>query len=90
MISQYNSNKPPSGPNLGNICKQRATIYGFVVYDFEYMRESFIRDALSWYEQGLLHYSEDLVFGIENTPAHFVKLMKGKNFGKTIVQFMDF
>ena len=90
MISQYNSNKPPSGPNLGNICKQRATIYGFVVYDFEHMRESFIRDALSWYEQGLLHYSEDLVFGIENTPAHFVKLMKGKNFGKTIVQFMDF
>ena len=41
MISQYNSDKPPSGPNLGNICKQRATIYGFVVYDFEHMRESF-------------------------------------------------
>jgi len=89
MISQYNSNKPPSGPNLGNICKQRATIYGFVVYDFEHMRESFIRDTLCWYEQGLLNYSEDLVFGIEKTPAHFIKLMKGENFGKTIVQFID-
>ena len=89
MISQYNSNKPPSGPNLGNICKQRATIYGFVVYDFEHMRESFVKDAVDWYEKGLLNYTEDLVFGIENTPAHFIKLMKGENFGKTIVQFID-
>ncbi len=89
MISQYNSDKPPSGPNLGNICKQRATIYGFVVYDFEHMRESFVKDAVGWYENGLLNYTEDLVFGIENTPAHFIKLMKGENFGKTIVQFMD-
>ena len=90
MISQYNSDKPPSGPNLGNICKQRATIFGFVVYDFEDMRESFLRDALTWYEKGLLNYTEDLVFGIEKTPAHFIKLMKGENFGKTIVQFVDF
>jgi len=89
MISQYNSDKPPSGPNLGNICKQRATIYGFVVYDFEHMRESFVKDAVGWYEKGLLNYTEDLVFGIEKTPAHFIKLMKGENFGKTIVQFID-
>ena len=89
MISQYNSDKPPSGPNLGNICKQRATIYGFVVYDFEHMRESFVKDAVDWYEKGLLNYTEDLVFGIEKTPAHFIKLMKGENFGKTIVQFID-
>jgi len=90
MISQYNSSKPPSGPNLGNICKQRATIYGFVVYDFDHMRDSFIRDASGWYEDGLLNYSEDLVYGIENTPNHFIKLMKGENFGKTIVQFIDY
>ncbi len=90
MISQYNSDQPPSGPNLGNICKQRATIFGFVVYDFEHMRESFIEDAVGWYEEGLLNYTEDLVFGIENTPAHFIKLMKGENFGKTIVQFIDY
>ena len=89
MISQYNSKKPPSGPNLGNICKQRATIYGFVVYDFEHMRDAFIKDAIQWYEDGLLSYSEDLVFGIENTPKHFIKLMKGENFGKTIVQFTN-
>jgi len=89
MISQYNSDLPPSGPNLGNICKQRATIFGFVVYDFEHMRESFVKDAIAWYEKGLLNYSEDLVFGVEKTPGHFIKLMKGENFGKTIVQFID-
>jgi len=89
MISQYNSDQPPSGPNLGNICKQRATIFGFVVFDFEHMRESFVEDAVTWYEKGLLNYSEDLVFGIEKTPGHFIKLMKGENFGKTIVQFID-
>ena len=89
MISQYNSDQPPSGPNLGNICKQRATIFGFVVFDFEHMRKSFVEDAVTWYEKGLLNYSEDLVFGIEKTPGHFIKLMKGENFGKTIVQFID-
>ena len=70
--------------------RQRATIYGFVVYDFDHMRDSFIRDASGWYEDGLLNYSEDLVYGIEKTPNHFIKLMKGENFGKTIVQFIDY
>ena len=54
------------------------------------MKESFLRDATGWYEDGLLNYSEDLVFGIEKTPSHFIKLMKGENFGKTIVQFTDY
>ena len=53
------------------------------------MRESFVKDAIAWYEKGLLNYSEDLVFGVEKTPGHFIKLMKGENFGKTIVQFID-
>ena len=87
LVSQYNSDTPPLGPNLGNICKQRATIFGFVVFDFEHMREAFLSDALQWYDQGLLNYKEDIVEGIESTPKHFIHLMKGNNFGKTIVQF---
>ena len=40
-----------------------------------------------WYEKGLeLHES---CIWYRKTPAHFIKLMKGENFGKTIVQFMD-
>jgi NADPH-dependent curcumin reductase CurA len=30
---------------------------------------------------------EDIVAGLENTPAAFIGLLQGKNFGKLVMQF---
>mgnify|MGYP001177080364 CR=1 FL=1 len=85
LMTQYNVSEAPPGPNLGNIVKMKATIYGFVVYDFEHMREKFINDVKGWYADGLINFKEDITSGIETAPSQFIKLMNGNNFGKTLV-----
>ena len=89
LITQYNLGAPPPGPNLGNVCKMRGTIFGFVVYDFEDVRPEFSKAATAWYAAGRLKYKEDVVTGLDNAAAQFIRLMRGENFGKTLVRIPD-
>ena len=87
MITQYNqSGAPPPGPNLGPIVGARATMHGLVVYDHNDRFDEFLTDAAAWLEQGLLHYREDVTEGLEHAPEAFSRLMRGENFGKTLVK----
>jgi hypothetical protein len=85
FMTQYNLATPPPGPNLGPIVGSRASIKGVVVYDHYDKQQEFITLASQWLEEGKINYIEDEVFGIENTPMHFCSLMRGENFGKTII-----
>ena len=85
FMTQYNLAAPPPGPNLGPIVGSRASIKGVVVYDHYDKQQEFITLASQWLEEGKINYREDEVFGIENTPMHFCSLMRGENFGKTII-----
>ena len=85
FMTQYNLSSPPPGPNLGPIVGARATIRGVVVYDHYDKQDEFISKANQWLEDGKIKYIEDEAIGIEKTPAQFCKLMRGENFGKTIV-----
>lgn len=85
FMTQYNLAAPPPGPNLGPIVGSRASIKGVVVYDHYDKQQEFITLASQWLEEGKINYIEDEVFGIENTPMHFCSLMRGENFGKTII-----
>ena len=85
FMTQYNLATPPPGPNLGPIVGSRASIKGVVVYDHYDKQQEFITLASQWLKEGKINYIEDEVFGIENTPMHFCSLMRGENFGKTII-----
>ncbi len=89
LITQYNLPESPAGPNLGNLCKMRATVFGFVVYDFEHMRERFLTDAKRWFAEGKIRFKEDMTEGLETAPAQFSKLLHGNNFGKTLVKVAE-
>ena len=67
---------------------------GILMLDQDFTEE----EAIDWMEYNVLgayvgegtpifkiDYIEDEVFGLENAPAQFCKLMRGENFGKTIV-----
>jgi NADPH-dependent curcumin reductase CurA len=73
------------GLNLGPIIGKRAIVKGMVVYDYECDLPRFLRAASTAMREGKLRYKEDHVQGIENAPAHFLKLMRGENIGKAIV-----
>lgn len=86
LMAQYNTDVVPPGPNPGTIIRARATVRGLVVYDHFGKKQEFLDRIIPWVEQGLISYREDVTEGLENAPAAFVRLMSGKNFGKTIIK----
>ena len=86
LIAQYNLKDPPPGPNLGPLMACRGRILPLVVYDYEHRREEFLKEALAWHGEGRLAYREDVVEGLRAAPAAFCRLMRGENFGKSLVR----
>lgn len=89
LISQYNAENPPPGPNLMPLLVKRALIKGFLVGDYQQRQAEFVNDVSQWLQEGKLKYKEDVVEGLENAPHAFIGLLQGKNFGKLIVKISD-
>lgn len=89
LVAEYNNKDRMAGPAPALWIKSRATIYGLVVYDFESKRSEFIDQCLPLVEQGTLKMQEDIGEGILSAPVFFCKLMRGENFGKTLVKVSD-
>jgi NADPH-dependent curcumin reductase len=86
LISQYNVDKPSSGPNLGPILVKRALLQGMIVFDHTDRLPDFLRDMSQWLREGKVRYREDVIQGLENAPRAFIGLFKGENIGKRVVQ----
>jgi NADPH-dependent curcumin reductase CurA len=86
LIAQYNLKDAPPGPNLGPLMACRGKILPLVVYDYEPRREEFFEAALAWHGAGRLAFKEDVAEGLPNAAAAFCRLMRGENFGKSLVR----
>lgn len=87
MIEAYGMDLPPSsGPFLGPVVASRATIKGLVVYDHFHRMAEMQRVLGRWIREGRFRYREDVTEGLEQAPAAFCRLMRGDNFGKTLVR----
>lgn len=89
LISQYNAENSPPGPNLMPLLVKRALIKGFLVTDYQQRQAEFLNDVFQWLQAGKLKYKEDVVESLENAPSAFIGLLQGKNFGKLIVKVSD-
>ncbi|WP_333669966.1 NADP-dependent oxidoreductase [Elioraea tepidiphila] len=89
MIAQYNDADPPAGPNLGPVVRKRLRIQGFIVSDQWQRLGEWRALAVPMLRDGRLKYREDVVEGLEATPAAFIGLLQGKNFGKLLVRLPD-
>ncbi|MFE5703529.1 NADP-dependent oxidoreductase [Rhodococcus koreensis] len=67
------------------LIETRATVQGFVVYDWWHRRDEGLRNLKKWHAEGKLAFREDVVQGIENVPHAFLRMMRGENFGKQLV-----
>ena len=87
LVSQYNrdSDDDFKGHNMGPFVGKRAQLLGLVVYDYYDQFDEFLKAAVPLVKQGRLNFHEDRADGIENTPAHFAKLMNGQNVGKAMI-----
>jgi NADPH-dependent curcumin reductase CurA len=85
LMSSYNDPSQDERLYIGLPIMKRAVIRGLVVYDFEDQRDEFIDLVAPWIRAGEFVYKEDRADGIENAGAHFSRLMRGENFGKSLV-----
>ncbi len=85
-IADYNATSSTPGPNLRPLLVKRAMMKGFIVFDHNDRRPAFLRDVGQWVREGRIKYREDIVDGLEHTPATFMRLFDGRNFGKLIVR----
>ena len=79
--------KPDIGERfMGHLIVTRASIHGFLVFDWWHRREEALRRLAAWQQAGKLRFKEDVLEGFERMPEAFLRLMHGKNFGKQIVR----
>ena len=89
-ISQYNATEAVPGPNnLAIAIGSQLTLKGFIVSNYNHLREDFIRDMTSWVNSGQLKYRETVFDGIDEMPNAFIGLFTGANTGKMIVNLDD-
>ncbi len=88
MISAYNNFGAISEPvtMLANMIYQRITMKGFVVTDFEDIRDQFTVDMKRWISDGSVQYRETIMDGIASTPEALIGLFTGLNTGKMLVR----
>ncbi len=87
-VSQYNNTTPVSGPsNYMMLLVARASMTGFVVFDYADRYSEAIADLSRWLAEGRLHSVEDTIRGdIESFPDMLARLFSGQNTGKLVLE----
>ena len=86
MIEAYSMDKPPPGPWLGPVVGARAIMKGLVVYDHIQRMPEMTKVLGGWIREGSFRYREDITEGLAAAPEAFCRLMRGENFGKSLVR----
>jgi NADPH-dependent curcumin reductase CurA len=86
-ISQYNATGPVKGPaNYLALLVQRASMKGMLVFDYADRYAEATREMAGWMAAGKLKSREDVVAGLESFPEALLKLFRGENFGKLVLE----
>lgn len=88
-ISQYNSDAMVGPSKYMALLVQRASMAGFVVFDYADRFAVAQRRLAGWLASGQLKTREQLMRGIENFPDALLALFRGENTGKLVLQVAD-
>jgi NADPH-dependent curcumin reductase CurA len=86
-ISQYNATEVPPGPaNYMQLLVMRASMAGFVIFDYAPRFPEAAAKLAGWLDSGELRSREDVVHaGIEQFPEVLLRLFRGENTGKLVM-----
>ncbi|MFB6119728.1 MAG: NADP-dependent oxidoreductase [Halobacteriaceae archaeon] len=87
QIALYNAEEVPTGPRkLRHLISTRASVEGFLVWDFQPRFAEATETLAEWVQSGEIQYRETVTDGIENAPDAFLGLFEGENVGKQLVK----
>lgn len=86
LISEYGATAPVSGPGWFALLTKRLSVRGFLLRDHEARQADAVADMSRWYREGRIKGREQIVEGLEQTPAAFIRMLQGGNLGKTLVK----
>ena len=96
MISQYGNTDGLDARELweklgqSTFDRQSTTIHNLFVGSFvETHQREFLSKMSAWLKNGDVHYREDVWEGITKAPEAFMAMLRGNNFGKTLVQISE-
>ena len=86
-VSQYNASDAPRGPsNYMQLLVARASMTGFVIFDYAARYAEGVTQLAQWLRSGELHSREDVVDGnVEDFPDVLLRLFSGENTGKLVL-----
>jgi NADPH-dependent curcumin reductase CurA len=86
-ISQYNADGVPRGPaNYMQLLVARATMTGFVIFDYADRYSEGVVQLADWLRSGELHSREQVIHGdVGDFPEVLLKLFRGDNTGKLVL-----
>jgi NADPH-dependent curcumin reductase CurA len=87
-ISQYDGAPSATGPRgvPGLIVVKRLIMQGFIVMDYMKQRDAALAELQEWVASGKLKVQEDVIDGLQNTPAALIGLLAGENRGKRMIR----
>jgi NADPH-dependent curcumin reductase len=86
-ISQYNATGAMKGPsNYMALLLNHASMTGFVMSDYLDRYNEAVRQLASWLTAGELVALEDVAVGLENFPDTLLRLFRGQNLGKLVLE----
>jgi len=89
-ISQYNSTEPIKGPaNYLSLLVNRARMEGIVVFDYAERYPTAIAEIAGYLKDGTMKSREDVAVGIDTFPETLLRLFRGENFGKLVLQVAE-
>lgn len=92
LIAQYSGSGQGDGPDrlpatMREVLNKSLTLRGFINYEFAQDHYSaFLRTVSAGIADGRIRYREDITDGLENAPAAFIGMLRGENFGKTLIR----
>ena len=86
-ISQYNATESPKGPvNYMQLLVARASMTGFVIFDYAHRYPEGATQLAKWLQSGELRSEEDVVQGeVKDFPDVLLRLFRGQNTGKLVL-----
>lgn len=84
LSTQYSSADESGPTNYHNLLFKRASMQGFIYFDYWDRYEEAAKALSEWYDDGLLVNTEYLTQGLENMPTALGDLFSGKNRGIAI------